>query len=110
MSVICLINKRANSDFQQEAHPRREILKAKTEPRPSPEVSPEVTGGAYVIPKASWAEFQEAGPQGGGLAGSNQLAQASSVHQHPSPRRQETGVLTQLAFSHAQLETQLICS
>lgn len=45
MSVICLINnKRANSDFQQEAHRGKEILKAKTDPRPSPEVGPEVTG------------------------------------------------------------------
>lgn len=53
MSVISL-NESKLKDFQQEAHPEREILEATTP------ASPEVTGGACVIPKAAWAEFQEA--------------------------------------------------
>lgn len=100
---------RANSYFQQEAHPERAILKAKTP------ASLEVTGGACVILKPAWAKFQEARPQEGGLAGACSSPDLF-VHQHFSPRRQETRGSPSLGFptlsgsgdlQHLQLEPDL---
>lgn len=98
---------RANSDFQQEAHPESKILKAKTP------ASPEVTGGACVIQTPAEAEFQEAGPQEGSLAGASSNP-GLSVHQLHLPGGKRRGAHPAWDFprpagdpGHPQLESDL---
>lgn len=92
MSVICL---------KQQSDSKLRLSTGSTSgergPKAKSPASPEVAGGAHVIPKPAWAEFQEAGPQRGGLAGASS-SPGLSVHQYPSPRRQDMGCSSSLGF------------